>query len=288
MNLVGKIFVVLICIMSVVFMALAASVYTSNVNWRDMVLNTEPGPGKEIGLKKQLEDARAANEALKNEKTTLEKAIESVKAERRGAVAKLESELAEVKTQRDQLEKEHANLVKSERESVAVMQTVQESLANMRKDQEGLQGQADQALKSRDESFQKVVKLTDELHQSVNELKRLKERNRELADQVARARRIAEKFDIDLSRDPSDKPPVVDGVVMATEGADLIEISIGSDAGLAKGHRLEVYRLAGAASQYLGRVEVVKTDPEKAVCKIDPAFKRGAIQKGDRVATRLN
>jgi len=283
MNLVGKIFVVLICVMSVVFMALSMMVYVSNANWRDVVLNAN------TGLKKQLEDSKAANTALANEKTDQEKAIEALKTERRAAVAKLESELLETKNQREQLEKEAAGLQKGERDAVAAMQTTEESLTALRKEQDGLKGQADQALKLRNDSWDEVVKKTDELHQAVNELKRLKDRKRELADQVARARRIAEKFDIDLNRDPGDRPPVVDGIVtLATEGSDLIEISIGSDDALSKGNHLEVYRIGGPSNQYLGRVEVVKTEPERAVCRILPAFHRGLIQKGDRVATRIN
>lgn len=283
MNLVGKIFVVLIAVMCVVFMALSAMVFMSNANWREVVINPT------TGLKKQLDDSKAANAALANEKSEQEKAIEALKAERRAAVAKLESELLETKNQRDTLEKEAAAQQKGEREAVAAMQTTQESLTSMRKDQDGLKGQADQALKLRNESWDAVVKTTDELHQAVNELKRLKDRNRELADQVARARRIAEKFDIDLSRDPGDRPPVVDGIVtLTTEGSDLIEISIGSDDGLSKGNRLEAYRIGGPSNQYLGRVEVVKTEPERAVCRILPEFRRGLIQRGDRVGTRIN
>jgi len=67
----------------------------------------------------------------------------------------------------------------------------------------------------------------------------------------------------------------------------LIEISVGSDAGLHKGHRLEVYRTGASGSTYLGRVEVVEAVPDRAVCKIVPEFQKGAIQKGDHVASRL-
>ena len=44
----------------------------------------------------------------------------------------------------------------------------------------------------------------------------------------------------------------VDGVVTATPGAGLIEISLGSDDGLIKGHKLEVYRIGGGHNAYVG------------------------------------
>ena len=69
-------------------------------------------------------------------------------------------------------------------------------------------------------------------------------------------------------------------------GADgLIEISLGTDDGLLKGHTLEVYRKDGSA--YLGRVEVTATQPDKAACKILPQFRQGPIQGGDRVTSKL-
>ena len=52
-------------------------------------------------------------------------------------------------------------------------------------------------------------------------------------------------------------------MIMATPGAGLVEISIGSDQGLLKGHKLEVYRIGGGQSTYVGRIEVVKTAPDR-------------------------
>jgi len=71
-------------------------------------------------------------------------------------------------------------------------------------------------------------------------------------------------------------------------GAGLVEISIGSDQGLLKGHRLEVYRTSGGQSTYVGRIEVVSTAPDKAVCKIDPKFQNSNMMKWDRVASKID
>ena len=65
---------------------------------------------------------------------------------------------------------------------------------------------------------------------------------------------------------------------------DHIEISIGDDDGLRKGHTLEVYR----RNAYVGRVVVVRTEPDRSVARIIREYRRGIIKKGDRVATKLS
>ena len=78
-------------------------------------------------------------------------------------------------------------------------------------------------------------------------------------------------------------PPPVNGIVTGVGQRDLIEISLGSDDGLKTGHKLEVYR----QNQYLGRVVIRSTAPDRAVAEILKDYRRGTIRKGDRVATKL-
>jgi hypothetical protein len=83
-----------------------------------------------------------------------------------------------------------------------------------------------------------------------------------------------------------DVVPKVDGIVTAVSGKDLAEISLGSDDGLRKGHRLEVYRIVDGQGIYVGRIEVMKTTPNKSVGKAFGENNR-PIQKGDRVVSKL-
>ena len=43
MNLVGKIFIVLIFVMSILFMGFVVAVYATHTNWRDVVMKPETG-----------------------------------------------------------------------------------------------------------------------------------------------------------------------------------------------------------------------------------------------------
>jgi hypothetical protein len=83
-----------------------------------------------------------------------------------------------------------------------------------------------------------------------------------------------------------DLPPRVDGVIRAIAG-EMIEISLGSDDGLKKGHRLDIYRVVGDQGVYVGRMELVKTGATASVGKMVPDFQKKEPQKGDRVATRM-
>ena len=79
-------------------------------------------------------------------------------------------------------------------------------------------------------------------------------------------------------------PPKVEGVVLGMKGRDLIEISIGADDGLKGGHSLDVYR----DNQYLGRIKIIETDPDRAVGQIIRDMQRGQIRKGDRVTSKFS
>jgi len=125
----------------------------------------------------------------------------------------------------------------------------------------------------RDKLFNQVVQLTDQMYQLQGVVKGLKERNTQLAEQLAKVKQASGKDRGEQIR--------VDGVVTAV-GKGLLEISIGSDDGVRVGTKLDVFRKATR----VGRVEVVTTDPDRAVAKLIAEFMKGP-QKGDRVTTKL-
>lgn len=86
---------------------------------------------------------------------------------------------------------------------------------------------------------------------------------------------------------PIQPPADVQGVVKQVDGnAGLVLISIGSDAGLMRGHTLQLYRL-NPAPLYLGQVTVIEVSPHEAIAKLlDPKAKK-QVQKDDIVASRI-
>ena len=110
----------------------------------------------------------------------------------------------------------------------------------------------------------------------------------DVAKELAKADECLRYFNINKDSDYKNaNAPKVDGLVTSVLESGLIEISLGSDDGLRKGHLLQVYRINGGQSTYVGRVEVVNTDPSKSVCKIDPKFQNSNIMVNDRVASKI-
>ncbi|HVU88346.1 MAG TPA: hypothetical protein VHD36_13580 [Pirellulales bacterium] len=286
MNLVGKIFVVLILLMSFVFMGFAVAVYATHQNWEQVVNRQKKDAigGQPVGLRIQRDEARAERDRLAAEKAAVEERAKTELAARQARLAQLETEAKELRTEHDALVNEHATLVQREREAVATMEATQQTLAAMRKELDVLRSDIRTAQTERDEQFKEFVKLTDDYNQSQGELKRLKAQTMTLADQVARYEATAARLKVDLRLPPEDVKPTLDGLVLAANKDGLVEISLGSDDGLERGHTLEVFR----GSRYLGRIEVSVTQPDKSVAKILPQFRKGPIAKDDHVATRFN
>jgi hypothetical protein len=85
--------------------------------------------------------------------------------------------------------------------------------------------------------------------------------------------------------DKNPPPENVEGVITRMDPAtSLVVLSIGSDAGLLRGHTMEVFRLN--PNKYLGTIQIMDVRPNEAVGK--PMTKMlGPIQQGDRVAAKI-
>jgi len=288
MNLVGKIFVVLIFVMSLVFMAFAVSVYATHRNWHDLVTNPEATSAKPLGLKPQLDQKKNENQQLTQERDQLKNSWDAEKKARLQAVAKVETENEELKNQRKADQMKLDALTKDLRAAVQAMQALEDAEAGLRKDTLALREQITKNQQERDAAFKTSVETTDVFNQTKMLLDSVLKRNKQLADDTANLKAVLRKFN--LKEDPAAYAGMaykVEGIVLATRAGGMIEISIGQDDGLLKGHKLEVYRIGEGVSKYLGQVEVIEVAPEKAVCKTVPGMQKATIQVNDRVASKL-
>jgi hypothetical protein len=291
MNLVGKILTVFILVMSIFFCACAVMVYATHKNWREVVMRPrqEAAPGKPAGLVFQLEDEKNHYDKLKADKDNLDARLTAEKDAAVQALAKLSTEYDQLKLEIAQLKKDRDQSDQERREALAQMANTEQRLAALRKEIEGdaqtpgLRKEILQAQTDREQFFNEVVRLTDEKRQAVNELKRLRDYQVILRQDLDNAVAVLRKFD--LKPEPElyrDQPPTLDGYVVSA-GDKLVEISIGADEGLLKGHKLEVYRPTG----YVGRIEVVKTNVDRSVCQVVPGYQKSRIQPNDLVTSRL-
>jgi hypothetical protein len=288
MNLVGKIFTVLIVVMALVFSAMAVTVYATHRNWLRMINNEQPSPEYPLGLKPQLEQARAENQKLQANLQDLESTRQQEEAAAQQVRQKLESQNVSYKDKLDELQKNYDQLDQTIRETATALKTTQSNAAALRTEVDTLRQQIRDAQADKDSHFKRVVELEDQVHQTGLELSRLKETNKTLAQDLAEAMEVLRLHGLDP--DPAKYTgvaPKLDTVVTSVQAGGLIEIKAGSDDGLMKGHRLEVYRVGGGRTTYVGPIEVLQTSPDKSVCKTIPESMRSHVEVGDRVASSL-
>jgi chromosome segregation ATPase len=277
MNVLGKTLVIFIFVFSLLFMASAMGVWLVNRNHREEIV-------KSGGWKDRLSQAEQQKTQLETEKAAIEQELENERAAKRMALARLESERAMQQKNLDLLTQERAQLVQAESQAAAALGAIQDNLATWRAEMKTLRTDVHTARTDREQQFQKVVGLTDNLHQLEGELAAQKERNVQLQQLATRYAQILDDKGIDKEVAVADLPVKVEGVIDVVRGGRYVELNIGGDDGLRPGDTLEVYR----GAQYLGRLRVTsEIEPDKAVAEILKDLQKGAIREGDHVTTRF-
>lgn len=276
MNLLGKIFVVTLLVMSVVFMTLAVQVYTTHRDWKS----------KADQAQKQLTQARANLEAEKRKFDELESRL---RAENNAAVSqaiKLENERVRLEQLVANTQAQLNDLSRQQRQNVAAVNATQQANNQLADDVTTLRRDILDTIAAKDRTYGVALKATEELQSLRNELETAMEVNTQLVADTGRMAGLLRENNLDPETPVDAIVPRVDGFVSKTQrknGVQLVEISIGSDDGLKPGHTVEVFR----NTKYKGRLEILKTAPDRAVGRVDSRFQQGPIQEGDRVATRL-
>jgi hypothetical protein len=166
----------------------------------------------------------------------------------------------------------------------ATAEEAQRRLAALEGENKTIRDDLRSAQQKTDQMFLTVVDLTDKLNQAESLRQSLDEVNRQATQQMSQMKMVLDRNGLTADSLVAHIPPKVDGVVVDVSDRDLVEISIGADDGLKVGHSLDVYR----GTQYLGRIVVKKTNPDRAVGQVMKELQRGQIKRGDRVTTRFS
>jgi hypothetical protein len=280
MNWLGKVFVVLILVMSLVFMGLAMAVYATHKNWKDVI----DGPN---GLAARLQEETQENDQLKAQHNQRVEELDAEIAAAEQQVRKLEAERVALIARNAEFQAERDQLVQERREATAAVAATQANNDKLASDAAAMRQQIRDEQQARDAAFKATLAATEELHRIRNDYEAAQERARQLTSQNAGMAHMMRAEGLDPEADPSGVVPTVDGIVTEIRrvaGGQLVELSIGADEGLREGNTVEVFR----GSRYLGRLEILQTSPDKSVARVDRRYQQGAIQEGDRVATRLS
>ncbi|MFM8539326.1 MAG: hypothetical protein ACKOES_14845, partial [Planctomycetaceae bacterium] len=261
MNLIGKIFVFAVFIMSLVLMTFATAIYLSHTNWKDTVERPpeQVSGGKPLGLKYQLQEAEQEREKLDREIKELTAKVAASEASRDQVVAKLQTAIVDKSTELDVLRAEKEKRQNDVQNLADELKDAKEALQRVTADAERLRGDVRAQQKIVDEQVDRAASLAAQLEEQKAFLAIANERKAQLERQVANARLLLQQFGLGVDNPPRDRVPKLDGDVIAVaEGA--IEISLGGDDGLQVGHTLEVYR----GDQYVGRAVVRAVRPDHA------------------------
>lgn len=288
MSFLGKLLVGLQLFLSVVFLIFAGAVFSTQKNWK------------------------AAKEAVETQKTQIEAEKRQVEQDFAAFKTRMDADLkneqqraanaeGQVKLLKDQIDAADKELVaaKTERDEQRELAKVSVEEARQRREeallQRGINNDLQKLLNEKNERLQASEDVNFNL--KVAEQALLDKHAKVLSDLALYLKIIAANG---LSTDPQSvaglqtPPPAVDGEVLETKkagrsGSDLIEISIGSDDGLAEGHKLSVYRpqTSDRAAKFLGDIKLVYVTPDRAVGAVVLKAKNGVIERGDNVTSKL-
>lgn len=290
MHFVGKILVVLLLILSVLFMAFAGVVYNTHIKWREEAIKQKGD------LEKKKTELTNAEANLARYTTEMDQKVKlandraaTVDADNRGLVATV------AKLQADNGALAVARKTAAEQAMIAE----EEALARREESQNLRKINHDQAQKL-DANFEEKTKLEDLAHSQQIDLATFKSKNKELLVKISHFIQALESAgissDVGELAAKSAPPPRVEGIIEDVQAAkrqgasELVEISLGSDDGLKKGHEMTVSRSglkAGQKAKFLGMIRIVRTYPDKAVGEVIEGTRNGVIQKGDNVTTKL-
>jgi hypothetical protein len=273
MKLLGYILTFAIMIASIVLLVVAVAVYGTQKNWQTAYNN----------LQKTHQEAEAMRQ--NNESMYLDQ-ISRLKAEQAAA----QQDVARLETERDTLARDNSTIQKQleqaqveSREKIALVNATEANNTRLTEEVAKLRQDIRTNEQARDQAFAQTLRATSELHVTAGELQQLQERDKQVVEQLAHVTAAAQAGGLDVNAEVVTPVRGVISKMQRENGVQLIEISVGADDGVKKGGTVEIFR----GDRYLGRAEILRADPDRAVGRVMRELQQGQIQEGDHVATKL-
>lgn len=281
-NVVGKILIVLQLVFSLCFMCFAGAAYTFHEGWKNRATTAED---KLKNTNLQLTEAQTARQQLEEKltadvKTQNDRAV-MAEAKVTGLETSLAQALGNLANAEQQRDKHLADLVIAQQEAQArIAETTDARSENLRLNDRVVDG-----ISVRRTLEDQVLELQGQINEAIR-------REQANIEKLERLRGVLSKNNIDWEdamRGPilaiSEK---VNGVVKGSRknesrSAELVEISVGSDDGIAKSMRLIIYR----GAKFICEIEVTEVYPDVAVGRVIEETRNGTIERGDNVTTKL-
>jgi multidrug efflux pump subunit AcrA (membrane-fusion protein) len=281
MTHVGKILVLVIMAVSLIFLGTSTVVFMTSKNWKTAAEQQKQEVAK---VKKKFDEAQAVADAAKND-------LAAAQANAQAATKALESR---IKTLEDQNKRDLDQITDVRGRLVSAQQSAKSSLDEVeaKRNETALLRQQKSAVEKQANEFQLRQA---ELNDRIRELERMQEtatkNNTDLREQVAKFSTLLQKngLSTDITQIKGlESPPPVDGLIKEVDSSNRrIVISIGSDDGLVQGHELYVYRTK-PRPEYVCKVQIIAVDPDQAVCRVVGNTNQGKkMKEGDIVSSSV-
>lgn len=287
MTTVGKILVFVCLVFSLVVGAFSVFIYIAHVNYYDAWKKEKDFRQVEVAdaqaWKNEVEVVKADKLARENELTSSVKHLQDDLVSLQGIKKTLEDKVAleQIKSQRaEATATAAAEEVKRRQQDVDLLK--QSNKEEMAKNVELIK--STNAFRDRTTAAEILSKAT------LVRNRELEGQLQEMARDMARIRANSGTAATAVGRSGKNPPPEnIDGLVKVADKDGLVKITLGTDAGLARGHTLEVFRLNTTnpdQSKYLGTIRIIEINATEAVGQ--PVGKMVApVRPGDTVASRI-
>ena len=283
MTFVGKILVILIMAFSLVFLGVSTVVFTTATNWKTRS-ETQKTELTKVQTKANDSETRAktAQTSLENAKAEHSKIV----LERENRIRDLEKKIADAEAQetaaRDQLEIAQKNAQVALAEATARKRETDVLAETLSKAQAQANQFNDQNLELTDRN--RIL----EREKNTAELNAKDLRNYKAKTMAFLQQKGINPDGIDQASSTSALPQVEGRVNQINATNSSMEISIGSNDGLAPGQELYLFRLQPRV-EYISKVKIVSVYPNKAVADvIGQTVNRKKILEGDIVSSSFN
>lgn len=276
MNLLGKILVAFILVMSICFMVLAVMVGASQRNWK-----------QQAQTNKQVADTyRRTITDIKTRSTELETLIETEKVARQQQLQQLFSQLEVEKSNRDAAIKQLTEKIVENERLQQNVSTVQARLTQQEREVESLRDTNRNLVTDITAKRTEVIELTNLFNQTKQTLESLELRVMDMTSVVAKQEKVMRSAGLTVDSLTDHIPSKVDGVIVEVSrirDAENIVVSLGKDDGIREGHTMDIFR----GDRFIGKAVVVKSEHDRSILRVAPEYRQATVREGDHVTTRL-
>jgi hypothetical protein len=276
MNLLGKILVAFILVMSICFMVLAVMVGASQRNWK-----------QQAQTNKQVADTyRRTITDIKTRSTELETLIETEKVARQQQLQQLFSQLEVEKSNRDAAIKQLTEKIVENERLQQNVSTVQARLTQQEREVESLRDTNRNLVTDITAKRTEVIELTNLFNQTKQTLESLELRVMDMTSVVAKQEKVMRGAGLTVDSLTDHIPSKVDGVIVEVSrirDAENIVVSLGVDDGIREGHTMDIFR----GDRFIGKAVVVKSEHDRSILRVAPEYRQATVREGDHVTTRL-